>query len=292
MFDRGSLRRSGLGALVVFAAMLLLATGAQAASYNPATQSHRGACSQNTLNVSHAVADLNANHVLAQYASLIGVGARNGKLARAMRRALIVGRVQRTVTTANHGCTTTGVIFSVGPRTLHAGETVGVRLPPKYVGHACRGSHRGCKRLVVTRSVVLPTNCWNVNFGRVSVVIWVRPPRPPKTTPVIVVPKVPMPTVSANLTCNPPMTGGGTLTMVLSNGAKATLGADFKITVSGNSTSGFGPTGFGPLAPGKSLTETIPVDTSGNNVVVTVVSGGKTLLSSTYPGGCPLVQAE
>ncbi|MGH3263544.1 MAG: hypothetical protein ACRDNS_16295, partial [Trebonia sp.] len=105
------------------AAILLQASaGATAAikrtpfTYDPATQSHPGACSQDTLNVAEAVSDLSANGVLGQYASLVGVHATGRALNTRMRQTLVVLRVAANTVTANHGCTTDGLIFSVGPR--------------------------------------------------------------------------------------------------------------------------------------------------------------------------------
>lgn len=481
---------SGCALLSCVLLMALCAPVAQAQTgqgpYNPATQAHWGACSLTTTNVAQAVGDLRANGVLAQYARLLGVQASTAQL----RQALIVGYVTSAVTTANHGCTDTGQVFSVGPRQLYRGETVGVALPRALRTRACRGSHAGCERLVLHVGTVLPTNCWNIELGAVSVAVYVhrpavkkKPPVKPKppvkkkkpkpvTKPAIAVakpsasaavscgaggvvvtlrnaavatasapftvngrhygplapgqrlrvtialaagarttltvssaghtliggrsisdtcpvpptpkppaPPTPQPTATAAMSCSAGSTGGvvvtlgnaasatadasfsvngsdygpvapgasttvtvplasgatvtltvtsgtqtlisgqsftstcvaapaatavigcsggsgevgggfngGSVMVVLTNGADATLPASFTVSASGNTVAGFGPTVFGPVAPGGSLTEYIPVDASGNNVSVTVSSGGKTLISPVFTGGCPQPQ--
>jgi hypothetical protein len=87
--------------------------------------------------------------------------------------------------------------------------------------------------------------------------------------------------------------GGGTIAVQLSNGASAALSASFSVTATGNATSGFGPQTVGPLNPGGTQTLLIPIDASGNDVVVTVSSGGAQVAPPfTFAGGCPAEEAE
>lgn len=274
------IRAALLSSCTVVACLALIAfTGgvAQAQTdgmdYNPASQSHWGACSRTTTNVAQAVGDLQANGVLAQYAQLIGVHASAAQLPAQMRKQLTVVPVARPVTTANHGCTDTGLVFGVGPRVLSRGESVGVKLPASVRAHMCTGSHSDCRRTVVTLHIVFPTNCWNLNTGTIPVVVYVHRPKPkPKPTPK---PKPkPKPTTSAATAIAQPSAttalscSAGGVVVTLSNAAAATASADYE--VNGKA--------YGPLAPGQQLQVTIAVS-PGDSAVVTVSANGTTLIS-------------
>jgi len=377
-------RGAAAGACAVFAATatLLSVVGGSAAasvsrgvlSYDPVTQSHPGACSQTTLNVSEAVNDLSANGVLGQYASLVGVRATGNALKTDMRETLMVERVAKTVTTANHGCTTSGLVFSVGSRVLTAGETIGVAMPASVRANLCHGSTSGCERKVLTFHEVFPTNCWNLNQGTVQVVVYVHkakvvakpvlviksakpsasvsfacgdnggtaslaasftidgksygpvaagrsltvlvalssstdtdlvvdsggqalinqtdPPDPCSiagtstgtntTTDTTATTTVAAPSATATVACAVNGDGGGTLTVDLTDGSSATAAADFSVTASGNTSSGYGPSTVGPVAIGSTEALLIPVDASGNTITLTVDSGGQQLLLQTF----------
>lgn len=277
------------------AAILLQASaGATAAirhtplSYDPATQSHPGACSQNTLNVAQAVNDLSANGILGQYAVLVGVHATGSALSAQMRKTLVVLRVAKSTVTANHGCTTDGMIFSVGPRTLTAGETVGVGLPGSIRSKLCTGSTAGCERKVLTEHTVFPTNCWNLDQGSVQVVVYLhRPPVKPKPKPKpkhkpTTKAKVKLARPSAQVASTCGVNGPGYATVTLSNGAAATAAAVFD--VAGKS--------YGPVAAGKSLTVTVGLQSSGSTLLQ-VSSGGDVLVNQSVPSDpCPSAPAS
>ncbi|MGH3267307.1 MAG: hypothetical protein ACRDNS_35595, partial [Trebonia sp.] len=279
--------------LCVCAAILLQASaGATAAikrtpfTYDSATQSHPGACSQDTLNVAEAVSDLSANGVLGKYAALVGVHATGGALSTQMRQTLVVLHVAADAVTANHGCTTDGLIFSVGSRTLARGETVGVALPESIRAKLCRGSTAGCRRRVLTEHTVFPTNCWNLDQGTVRVVVYVHRPKPeakpkPKPKPKPTPKPKPKPTTKAKVQFARPSASAaatcglgnpGYDTVTLRNGARATAAAKFD--VDGKS--------YGPLAAGKALQVTVGLQ-SGTNQIIEVTSGGDTLVDQSVP---------
>jgi hypothetical protein len=442
-------RARAAGRFLLVAVALLLVLPLSARAFNPAYQSAPGSCAQNTESVARAVGDLHANGVLGVYARTLGVQASDRSLVRAVRRVLVIGVVRRSAVTANHGCDGHGGVFSVGGRTLYAGETVGVKMPARLQARACAGPAPGCVAVAIVAHVVFPTNCWNLNSGGVAVLVYVhrqkpkqrKPKRPdpaasvafscsaggvvvslsngrsatesasftvngiaygplvpgaskkvviaiasgttdrvtvssggraliddraftntcttpPVTAPsasaavscsagaVVVtlsngasateaasftvngapygpvapggsqtasVPVAPGATVSVTVisgdeeliadqpfvntcTATPAATatlacttlfGGGTVSVALSNASTAELPASFVVTATGNQSGGFGPTTYGPLAPGADQTVSIPVDTSGNDIAVSVTSGGAFLLSTTFPGGCP-----
>ncbi len=274
------------------AALLLAGSGAAASvnpanlPFDPATQSHPGACSQNTLSVPHAVSDLSANGILGHYAEIVGVHATGSALSADMRSTLVVLPVATRAVTANHGCTTDGLIFGVGPRTLTPGEQVGVALPAKLRSRLCRGAARDCERAIIVAHTVFPTNCWNLNQGTVRLVAYVRKPhvrkptkkkvKPPRAKPVLSVPD-PSATVS-NVTCgngNP-----GTVTVTLANGSAATAKASF--IVNGQS--------YGPLAAGATTTVQLALVASGD-LTISVSSGGQMLIDQSAPADyCPASQ--
>lgn len=285
--------------LCACAAILLQASaGASAAirrtpfTYDPATQSHPGACSQNTSNVAQAVGDLNANGVLGQYAALVGVHATGSALTAEMKQTLMVLNVLKTTVTANHGCTTDGLIFATGSRTLSAGEPIGVALPASIRAKLCRGSTAGCEREVLTEHTVFPTNCWNLDQGSVQVAVYLhkpkvkpRPkpkpkpkPRPkPKPKPVTKA-KVVLPAPSASVATACGTGNSGTSTVTLSNGAHATAPAEF--VVNGKS--------YGPLAAGQSTAVSVAL-ASGGPTGITVTSDGDVLVSQQVPADpCPV----
>jgi hypothetical protein len=279
------------------------AAQARVASYDPATQSHPGACSLETERVATAVSDYERNGVLAGFAHLVGIHGSQKAIAKAMRRDLAVETVARTAVTENHGCGGEGDWFAVGPRTLVTGERVAVRLPAKVHDHLCtRGSSR-CRRELLNLRVVFPTNCWNPNFGKVQVAVYVRQhkpkhkvkaakeslqPTPPETAtptptttpaspvtpapvPAATVPApAPAPAASATLSCS---TGGVLIT--ISNGTSATQAASF--TVDG--------VVHGPLAAGASETIAVPLN-PGASAKIVVDSGAAVLLEETIVNTC------
>lgn len=277
------LRKALIALLLAAIALAALTAAAGAQGFDPATQSHEGACARETVNVAQAVHDYAANGVLADFAQLLGIHGSAGSLGGKMRRQLVVARVRSRVVTANHGCDGQGHWFAVGPRTLYAGEQVGVSVPGKLRSRLCLGSHRGCKRLVLKESVVLPITCWNPNLGSVSVVLYVRVPKPKHTvkpakevaapTPTPPAPTPPAPTpvadpaaVAAQQQCSE----GAAVVVTLSNGTSATAPASFVV----NGVS------HGPILAGASEKVTIAPASPGSSVSVTVVSGSSTLIDA------------
>lgn len=264
------------------AILLALSAGATAAAprtpavYDAATQSHPGACSRTTLNVPQAVGDLSANGVLGQYAVLVGVHDTGAALRAQMTRTLVVLRVASTTVTSNHGCTTDGVIFSVGSRTLTAGETVGVGLPGSIRAKLCRGSTAGCERRVLTEHTVFPTNCWNLDQGSVRLVVYLHKPhaRPKHKQKAKATVELPRPSASVRSTCG---TGNaGTSTVTLRNGRGATAAAAF--VVNGKH--------YGPVAAGHSISVRIALSTGTTGIRVS--SGGNLLVDQRVPADdCP-----
>lgn len=162
-------------------AVTALAPPAGAEGFNPATQSHEGACARETTVVRAAVRDYEGNGVLSYFANLISVHPERERrahvaqsaLLKAMGRRLVVGSVERKVVTENHGCDGEGHWFPVGLRTLSRGEEVGVKVSRKLRLRLCLKRNRGCRQIVVKAAVVFPINCWNPNMGRVNVVLYV-----------------------------------------------------------------------------------------------------------------------
>lgn len=192
--------------------------------------------------------------------------------------------------TANHGCDGEGHWFPVGPRTLNAGEQVGIAVPVKLRSRLCLASHRGCRRIVVKEATVFPITCWNPNFGRVSVVLYVhrRKPKPkrhvkpakerakPKpVTPAPAPPPAPPAPLVADPTASATQASCGEVSVTLTNAASATAPASF--SVDGKS--------YGPLEPGKSETVTIPL-TAGTLTTVQVTSGSSTLVDQNFSYTC------
>jgi hypothetical protein len=247
--------------------------------YDPATQSHPGACSQDTLNIAQAVADLNANGVLGHYASIVGVHATGSALVTQMRATLMVLHVASQTVTANHGCTTDGVIFPVGPRTLTRGETVAVAMPERVRAKLCPGPARDCRREVLKVHTVFPTNCWNLNQGTVGVVIYVHKPRH-KTRA-----RVRLARPSARLTTACGIGNGGSAEVTLSNGAGASAKAMFVVN---------GKT-YGPLAAGHSLTVAVALSPSGYTLIRVSAAGellvSQRLAADTCPAPAPTASA-
>lgn len=240
-------------------------------NYDPATQSHRGACSQDTLNVATAVGDLNANGVLGHYASIVGVHATGSALLTQMRATLMVLPVASQTVTANHGCTTDGVIFPAGPRTLTKGETVAVAVPAKLRAHMCSGPAPDCRREVLSVHTVFPTNCWNLNQGTIGVVIYVHKPRA-KTRA-----QVRRARASAQVTTACGVGNAGTADVTLSNALGASARALF--LVNGRR--------YGPLAAGHSLEIPVALRSAGY-VSIRVSSDGELLVSQRVPANaCP-----
>jgi hypothetical protein len=296
------LRKPLIGLLIASLAILALAPGA-AQAFSPATQSHEGACARETTNVAQAVHDYVANGVLADFAHLVGLHGSPRALEHAMRTQLVVARIQRRVVTANHGCDGEGHWFAVGPRTLHAGEQAGVRVPAKLRARLCLRSHRDCRRIVLKESVVFPITCWNPNFGHVDVVLYVRKPKsrhhvqaakeqaPPAPAPAPTPPPVDvLPT--ATPVADPSATAvqaacsaGAGVVVTLSNGASATASASFVVNEATH----------GPIAAGQSEELKFPL-APGEHLTVTVVSGSTTLIpAETFTNGCvakPFASAE
>lgn len=283
------LRKALIRLLVASVAILVLAPAAGAQAFDPATQSHEGACARETTSVAQAVHDYVANGVLADFAHLVGLHGSPHALESAMRAQLVVARIQHRVVTANHGCDGEGHWFAVGPRTLHIGEQAGVRVPAKLRARLCLRSHRDCRRIVVNESVVFPITCWNPNFGQVSVVLYVHrrkprhhlrpvkeraPPAPAPAPPAPILIADPSATAS-QIACSAGSEAGDVVVR-LSNGASATASASF--VVDGGS--------HGPIAAGQSEEVKIPL-ASGEQVTITVVSGSTTLIpAETFTNGC------
>lgn len=277
-----------------FAIAVVLLPAAAADAFNPATQSHPGACSQETTSVTHAVHDYAENGVLSAFAGLVGIHGSTGVVMRRLDSELVLGVVSRRVITENHGCEGVGNWFSVGPRTLNVGERVGVRVPAKLRARLCSHPGHRCKRITFDAHVVFPTNCWNPNFGGVRVAIYVHkpkvvpksykkrrspkrtvpvPPATPPSTPTPVTPvatPTPVPSATDALQCS-----AGGVVVTLSNAASATASASF--TVNGKS--------YGPLAAGASETVTVPV-APGSSAALVVSSGGSTLIESRVTNSC------
>ncbi len=174
-------RRVLLGVLLTFASFVVASASANA--FNPATQSHWGACARETDRVALAVRDYAANGVAVDFARLVGLHGSGAAAVRQLRRSLVVGSVESGVVTQNHGCDGTGDWFAVGPRALERGEQVGVRLSQALRRRACVRSHLGCRPITVDAHVVFPTNCWNPNMGAVRVVVYVHRRHPPRPKP-------------------------------------------------------------------------------------------------------------
>lgn len=277
------LRKALLGVIAAVAALAMLATAAGAEPFNPSTQSHEGACARETTSVRQAVHDYAANGVLSDFADLVGIHPPRHRLVKTMERRLVVARVSHRVVTANHGCDGEGHWFPVGPRTLNRGEKVGVKVSSKLRSKLCLKGHRHCRRIVVEAAWVFPITCWNPNFGKVDVVLYVRrqkkhkKPRKqvkhakeeaaPTTPPPPAPPPAPVadPAASAaQLTCSE----GAGLVVTLSNGSTATASASF--LVNGKA--------YGPIAPGGTATADVALS-PGESTVLTVSSGTTTLIS-------------
>jgi len=263
-------RGTGLSLIAVLSALaVVLALPLSAQAFNPAYQSSPGSCSQNTQSVAHAVGDIHANGVLRVYARATGVHASDSTLVAKMDKALLIGTVIRSTTTANHGCDGHGGVYPVGGRTLYTGETVAVKVPARFAGRGCAAGTTGCQGVVIVARVVLPTNCWNLNTGTIPVLVHVRPVHhKPKPKPK---PKVGKPAASAAFSCS-----AGGVVVTVSNGASATAPATFEVN----------GVAYGPVAAGASQDVTVPVATGTTNYV-TVVSGGRVLINDqAYANTC------
>jgi hypothetical protein len=234
--------------------MLVLLSPASASAFNPATQSHRGACAQATDNVSQAVGNWQANGVVGPFAGMLGLA----PTAQDLNKWLVIGVVKSETVTANNGCDGFGSFFDVGGRTLFAGEHVGVKVPANLRKRVCAHPGGGCQPVTILASVVFPTNCWNLNTGAVLVTIYVHPKPKPKPKP-----KIPKPSVTASFSCS---IGG--VVLRLSNGSNATASASF--TVNGIH--------YSALRPGHVRYLTIHV-ANGDTLTVTVSSGKQTLIN-------------
>lgn len=264
---------------------LLLA--ANASAFNPATQSHFGACALETDRVPQAVHDYSANGVAADFARLLGMHGRNGALVRELRHRLVLGTVEQRVLTENHGCDGAGHWFAVGPRVLNRGEQVGLRLGRKLRRRVCVRSHLHCRRITVAAHVVFPVNCWNPNMGRVRVALYVRKVRHtehvPKSKPKPRLkvesylpqapPPIPTPPVPSVLTAQPQ--AGAALSC-----ATATVGVTIANAVSATAPAAFEVQGasYGPLAPGTSETIAFPLK-PGERMTLSVASGTAVLIA-------------
>lgn len=252
--------------------------------FDPGTQSHPGACSRETRDVRQAVNNFGANGVLASFAELLGIHGPSSALAAQMDKRLVLAAVQGKVVTENHGCDGEGHWFAVGPRTLPAGQRVGVKVSSRLRARLCAHASRRCKPVILSAHVVFPINCWNPNMGSVKVRIYVRKPpakapkgskeahkpkhhpakMPPATpAPSVVPPPTPAPSAVATLNC-----GAGGVVVKLSNASTATATARFE--VDGAS--------YGPLAPGASETVTVPL-ALGASTTITVSSEGTILIA-------------
>jgi hypothetical protein len=264
-------RRLGLAlALVLLAAMLRLLAPGGAQAFDPATQAHPGACSETTVDVTRAVHDLRANGVLKDYAEKLGIDAAGESLVKAAEGELVVVPLAHVTVADNHGCEG-GVVFPVGPRHLRVGEKVAVRVPAALREHLCAGPHRGCVARRVAEHTVLPINCWNIDEGKATVVLYLRKPKP--HVKAAHRSSVSLPSASSSSSCE-----AGGVVIQLENGAAATVPAAFVVD---------GKAG-GSLAPGKKRIVKIPLG-SGESVTVTVVSDGKKLIDHRhFTDRCPL----
>src|ERR1700739_4255308 len=98
------LRKALIPVLVATVSLAMSAATASAQSFDPATQSHEGACARETTNVAQAVHDYAANGVLADFAGLVGIHGSARSVEAQMRGQLVVAGVSGQVVTANHGC--------------------------------------------------------------------------------------------------------------------------------------------------------------------------------------------
>jgi hypothetical protein len=237
--------------VLALAAALALMVPSTASAFNPATQSHLGACAVSTDNIPLAVSNLQANDVLAPVAAALGLAPTVNDL----KKWLVIGVVKHLTVTDNHGCDGFGGFFGVGGRTLFGGEHVGVRVPANLRKRACIHPGGNCVPITIVASVVLPTNCWNINTGPVVVTIYVHPK--PK-------PKVAKPSATASFSCS----AGGVIVVRLSNARNATASASF--TINGIH--------YGALKPGHSETLTFYGGGNGASTTVTVRSGKRVLI--------------
>lgn len=147
-----------------------------------AHQDHQGACARSTTSISKGVTDLGFNGVRSEFASALGIRGVNGSIPKQMKEQLVIGVVKHAVTTDNTGCDGNGGTFDAGSRELRTGEAVAVKVPAKIGNSACKHPSSKCKRVVIVVNVVMPASCWNLNRGRVEVVIWVhkKPHKPHK----------------------------------------------------------------------------------------------------------------
>jgi hypothetical protein len=254
-------------------ALWAVAPGA-ARAFDPGTQAHPGACSRTTADVATGVGDLRRNGVLGTYVKKLGIVTHGKSPAAAAEAELLVVRLAHGTTTANHGCED-GVVYPVGPRRLHKGERVAIKVPAARREHLCAGPGPRCLAARVVVHTVLPINCWNLDYGTATVVIYVRrppPPPPPPSPPVEPEPKVAMPKATAAASCP-----AGGVVVTLANGAAATAPADFVVDGKAHRT----------VAPGKSAKVTVPI-ASGGSATVTVVSGGEALIDHRrFADPCP-----
>lgn len=292
-------------ALCAASAACIAPTSASADEFNPFTQSHYGACARETLAVPQAVHDFALNGVADQLARLTGVHGGRHPLVKQLRMQMVVGTVVRETMTGNHGCNGLGVWFPVGLRKMNKGEHVGVVLPEKLRRRVCLHRNGHCKRIVLGKHVVFPTNCWNPNIGRVQVAVYIHkrrrhhhhhkrkpkrkvaaqkeeapppsptptptPPAPAPPAPAPVAPTpTPAPSATAVLSCK-----AAAVIVTLSNASSATAGASF--TVDGTS--------HGPIAAGQSETVEVKL-TPGEKLALQVMSGTTTLIAEQVVNAC------
>jgi hypothetical protein len=168
-------------ALVV--AMMFSTTGV--ASATNAHQDHQGACARSTTSIREGVEDLTFNGVVGQFANAIGLQGFNGSFKFQMEHRLVIARVKKSVTAANHGCDGSGGVFGAGPRTLVKGEEVAAKLPPNLSAEElCSGPNPNCEEVTFTVRAVFPASCWNLNEATIELVVFVHKHKKPKSKSV------------------------------------------------------------------------------------------------------------
>jgi len=251
--------------LTLIAVAIMLLAPATAQAFDPATQAHAGACSETTVHVPRAVHDLRENGVLGTYVEVLGIDARGRSAVKVAEEELVVVKLRHGAVAANHGCEE-GIVFPVGSRKLRAGEKVAIWVPRKLRGELCSGPGKDCVARRLTEKVVLPINCWNIDEGKFSVVVYVRRPPAPRPEP----PAMAMPSAKAGLDCQ-----AGAVVVELRNDPQASADASFLVDGKRH----------GPVAPGDAQKVKVPV-AAGASVKVTVRSGGRTLLEHLYTSHC------
>jgi len=158
---------------IALIAMVVMGISVSTASAN-VHQAHKGACARGGDNISVNVHDFAANGVVGQFGSAMGIKSFNGSVTKQVISQLVIGKVAVSVTTKNHGCDGSGGVFGAGGRALFKGEHVAVKVPASIGKSACaHPGEKGCVPKEITVTQGFPTSCWNLNTGKIRVVIWV-----------------------------------------------------------------------------------------------------------------------